>query len=479
MRRRRLRHRARPGRAAARPLLRRSRPERPRHRQRPRAPGGAARGACPSARTAPRRSSSAFAAGTLRRARLPPTPRARAHRAHARHAVVLATSRSTCATSARCSTTCCAVLEQGHALDLRSTVAPGTTEFVAGYLEKHRGFTIGEDVFVAHVPERIAAGRFFEEIGTLPCIVGGVGERSGERRRGPLRGASARRSCRRRRCRPSWPRSGRTSCATRVRAAQPADDGLRAVRRERLRGHRPHQPRLSARRDGDARADGRHLPAQGLRLLRGAIQRAGHAAGGLARQRDGAALPRPGHEAAAGPLHGRKVAVLGLAFKRAPTTSATRWRTSSSACSSASWPTSSSTTRTSRRRRRRSRRPSRTPTWWSWPPTTPSSPPRDARGAAAPGAPRLPGGRPLERLRRRPGVRLRERDRAAVGGLRLDQDANCDGEQRSVDSKRDADTNERPLGAHQSQQGAAPTRPSRARRRDLEPPEGKKPKKKL
>ena len=72
------------------------------------------------------------------------------------------------------------VLTEGHALLLRSTVAPDTTEFVAGYLEKHRGFTVGEDVFVAHVPERIAAGRFFEEISTLPCIVGGVGERSGE-----------------------------------------------------------------------------------------------------------------------------------------------------------------------------------------------------------------------------------------------------------------------------------------------------------
>jgi UDP-N-acetyl-D-mannosaminuronic acid dehydrogenase len=70
-------------------------------------------------------------------------------------------------------------LEPGHALTLRSTIAPGTTEFVAGYLEKHRGFEIGRDVFVAHAPERIAAGRFLEEIGTLPCIVGGVGERSG------------------------------------------------------------------------------------------------------------------------------------------------------------------------------------------------------------------------------------------------------------------------------------------------------------
>jgi UDP-N-acetyl-D-mannosaminuronic acid dehydrogenase len=71
-------------------------------------------------------------------------------------------------------------LAPGHSLILRSTVAPGTTEFVAGYLHKHRGFRIGEEVYVAHAPERIAAGRFLEEIDTLPCIVGGVGPRSGE-----------------------------------------------------------------------------------------------------------------------------------------------------------------------------------------------------------------------------------------------------------------------------------------------------------
>jgi UDP-N-acetyl-D-mannosaminuronic acid dehydrogenase len=75
------------------------------------------------------------------------------------------------------------VLGTKQLLVLRSTVAPGTTEFVAGYLEKQRGFAVGSDLFVAHVPERIAADRFFEEIGTLPCIVGGVGvgDGSGER----------------------------------------------------------------------------------------------------------------------------------------------------------------------------------------------------------------------------------------------------------------------------------------------------------
>lgn len=73
------------------------------------------------------------------------------------------------------------VIRLGTTIILRSTVAPGTTEFVAGYLRKTRGLEIGEDIFVAHAPERIAEGRFLEEISTLPCIIGGVGRQSGER----------------------------------------------------------------------------------------------------------------------------------------------------------------------------------------------------------------------------------------------------------------------------------------------------------
>ncbi len=73
------------------------------------------------------------------------------------------------------------VLHEGHSIILRSTVAPGTTEWVAGYIEQRRGFKIGEELFVSHVPERIAENHFLEEIATLPCIVGGVGEGSGAR----------------------------------------------------------------------------------------------------------------------------------------------------------------------------------------------------------------------------------------------------------------------------------------------------------
>jgi UDP-N-acetyl-D-mannosaminuronic acid dehydrogenase len=73
------------------------------------------------------------------------------------------------------------VLREGHSLVLRSTVAPGTAEWVAGYIEQRRGFHVGEDFFVAHVPERIAENHFLEEIATLPTIVGGVGDGSGAR----------------------------------------------------------------------------------------------------------------------------------------------------------------------------------------------------------------------------------------------------------------------------------------------------------
>jgi UDP-N-acetyl-D-mannosaminuronic acid dehydrogenase len=72
------------------------------------------------------------------------------------------------------------LLREGQTIILRSTVAPGTTEWVAGYIEQRRGFRVGEDVHVAHVPERIAVNHFLEEISTLPTIVGGVGPGSGE-----------------------------------------------------------------------------------------------------------------------------------------------------------------------------------------------------------------------------------------------------------------------------------------------------------
>ena len=72
-------------------------------------------------------------------------------------------------------------LREGQTLILRSTVGPGTTEWLAGYVEQRRGFDVGSDFYVAHVPERIAVNHFLDEISSLPCIVGGVGTGSGEK----------------------------------------------------------------------------------------------------------------------------------------------------------------------------------------------------------------------------------------------------------------------------------------------------------
>ena len=41
------------------------------------------------------------------------------------------------------------VLREGQSLILRSTVAPGTTDWVAGYIEQRRGFRVGEDLFLS------------------------------------------------------------------------------------------------------------------------------------------------------------------------------------------------------------------------------------------------------------------------------------------------------------------------------------------
>jgi UDP-N-acetyl-D-mannosaminuronic acid dehydrogenase len=105
------------------------------------------------------------------------------------------------------------VLREGQSLILRSTVAPGTTDWVAGYIEQRRGFRVGEDLFVAHVPERIAENHFPRR--SRPCRASSAASARARAPRPPsCSRRSAPRSSRRRRSRPSWPRSGPTSCAT-------------------------------------------------------------------------------------------------------------------------------------------------------------------------------------------------------------------------------------------------------------------------
>lgn len=67
-------------------------------------------------------------------------------------------------------------LAEGALVVLRSTVYPGTTEYVAHALEDR-----GRKVDVAFAPERIAEGHALEELGSLPQVIGADTDVAGER----------------------------------------------------------------------------------------------------------------------------------------------------------------------------------------------------------------------------------------------------------------------------------------------------------
>lgn len=61
-------------------------------------------------------------------------------------------------------------LRSNQTLILRSTVSPGTTQYVADFL--------GKKVYLAFCPERIAEGKALEELYEIPQIIGGVDKES-------------------------------------------------------------------------------------------------------------------------------------------------------------------------------------------------------------------------------------------------------------------------------------------------------------
>lgn len=73
------------------------------------------------------------------------------------------------------------VLHSGQTIILRSTVAPGTTDWVVGKLEDEFKFKVGQDVYLAFCPERIAEGKAIEELASIPQIIGGADPQSTEK----------------------------------------------------------------------------------------------------------------------------------------------------------------------------------------------------------------------------------------------------------------------------------------------------------
>src|SRR3989344_1816239 len=68
-------------------------------------------------------------------------------------------------------------LQKGQLLILRSTVSPGTTEYVKYQLED-AGFKVGTNFYLAFCPERIAEGKSLTELAALPQIIGGIEKNS-------------------------------------------------------------------------------------------------------------------------------------------------------------------------------------------------------------------------------------------------------------------------------------------------------------
>ncbi len=69
-------------------------------------------------------------------------------------------------------------LQENQTIILRSTVSPGTTEYLKDKIEKESKMKIGKNLFLAFCPERIAQGKAIEETKILPQIIGGIEKES-------------------------------------------------------------------------------------------------------------------------------------------------------------------------------------------------------------------------------------------------------------------------------------------------------------
>ena len=69
-------------------------------------------------------------------------------------------------------------LKEGQTLIFRSTLAPKTTEYIKDYIETKTKFIIGNNLFLANVPERLTQSNAIKELKELPNIIGAYDEGS-------------------------------------------------------------------------------------------------------------------------------------------------------------------------------------------------------------------------------------------------------------------------------------------------------------
>ena len=71
--------------------------------------------------------------------------------------------------------------KRGQLIILRSTISPGVTGHVKRFIEENTGFEVGRDIFLAYCPERIAEGKSIQELGEIPQIIGTFDEQSAKK----------------------------------------------------------------------------------------------------------------------------------------------------------------------------------------------------------------------------------------------------------------------------------------------------------
>lgn len=70
--------------------------------------------------------------------------------------------------------------KKGQLLILRSTVTPGTTEYIGRFLKEKHQLIVGKDLYLAYCPERIAEGKAVAELYEIPQIIGTIDDKSGK-----------------------------------------------------------------------------------------------------------------------------------------------------------------------------------------------------------------------------------------------------------------------------------------------------------